>query len=77
MEVGGSGSNGYFCLNYLRFSCLKQQKTNMGFLVIRVKKKNRPKVNEKDTVFLITLIIIVVHLFSILAQIIKTVIILQ
>lgn len=47
----------------------------MGFLVIRVKKKNRPKVNEKDTVFLITLIIIAVHLFSILAQIIKTVII--
>lgn len=69
----GNGSRGYFCLNYLRFSCLKQQRTIMQFLGIRLK-KNRPKVNEKDTASLITLIIIAAHLFSILAQIIKTII---
>lgn len=34
----GGGRSGYFCLHYLRMSCLKQCKTNMGFFVIRGKK---------------------------------------
>lgn len=47
----------------------------MKFLVIRkqkLKKKKAP--NEKGTVFLIALIIIAVHTFSILAHLVKTII---
>lgn len=71
----GIGSSDYFCLHYLRISDLKQQKNK--YLVLsyqKVKEKNRLKVNENDTTSLITIIMCAVHLFSILAQIIKTVI---
>lgn len=57
------------------FKVLMFKATENNYAVLRYQtEKNRPKVNEKDTASLITLIIIAAHLFSILAQIIKTII---
>lgn len=81
-EIGrwfGSGCNDSFFPALFKDLMFRAAESNYGVLSYqkaKIKKKKKAK-NEKGAVCLITLIIMAVHIFSLLAQLIKTMIILQ